>query len=300
MATNYGEARVSIDQYLVGEVRVTSAEVEPAIYTRIRFGLAWTLGMLHRSGTSDPPSEYRLIDYGGELRLGRNGPVVGSLMRPGPRLPLRALPYVSAQQDAVVVELDGARFERLEEYRAGGAVALTMRLWPQIELDGSTAVARIDEMFLSIPREDWLSVVSSVTGGHTELLEIRYHLSHAAQYRESLTELAMARAAVDSGNFDGAVLQARKSVTLLEDAVKAATGGDVATALARRIDERHVKLYTGLIARAKDMGNIKAHRAAAREYSRAEAQFAVRFAAILIEVLAALLTGRGAQTQPSA
>ena len=58
-----------------------------------------------------------------------------------------------------------------------------------------------------------------------------------------------------------------------------------------RLDERHAKLYGGLIKRAKDMGNIKAHRANARDYSRAEALFATRFATILIEVVAGVLSG---------
>ena len=50
----------------------------------------------------------------------------------------------------------------------------------------------------------------------------------------------------------------------------------VRAALADRLDDRHVKLYTAVITRAKDMGNISMHRAEAREYTRIEALFAIR------------------------
>lgn len=48
-------------------------------------------------------------------------------------------------------------------------------------------------------------------------------------------------------------------------------------------------LYGGVVKRAKDMGNITAHRAGAREYTRVEAMFAMRLATITLEVVGGLL-----------
>ena len=94
---------------------------------------------------------------------------------------------------------------------------------------------------------------------------------------------------MDRGEFDRAVMQARKAVSLMEESVRVATGDDLTGALADRLDERHVKLYTGVITRAKDMGNISVHRAEAREYTRVEALFSIRLATISLEVVAGLL-----------
>ena len=75
----------------------------------------------------------------------------------------------------------------------------------------------------------------------------------------------------------------------MEESVRAATGKDLKAALTDRIDARHAKLYEGIVKRAKDMGNITAHRAEAREYTRVEALFAIRLATITLEVVAGLL-----------
>ena len=95
---------------------------------------------------------------------------------------------------------------------------------------------------------------------------------------------------MDRGDFGRAVLQARKAVSLMEESVKAATGDNLRAALTDRIDKRHAELYGGIVARAKDMGNLTAHRPEAREYTRVEALFAIRLATISLEVVAGLLS----------
>ena len=72
--------------------------------------------------------------------------------------------------------------------------------------------------------------------------------------------------------------------------MRAATGGeDLKTVLTDRTDNRHAALYGGIVTRAKGMGNIAAHRAEHREYTRVEALFAIRLATITLEVVAGLL-----------
>ena len=66
----------------------------------------------------------------------------------------------------------------------------------------------------------------------------------------------IAQTAINAGDFDTAVLQARKAISLLEESVRSAFEADLATVLMDRLDERHAKLYVGLIKRGKDMGNI--------------------------------------------
>lgn len=290
MAAGYGAGRVTIGISHVGEVAVTGVAAAPALSPRIRFGLSWTLG--HRVGPGHGPAreEYRLVDFWGELRLGADDLLVGTLARDGPRHPLCSFDYVDTQDGPVALDLDGHRLERLEERRAGGALALTMRLWPRIEMGGATTHARVEDIRFQVPRDDWLAALRTLTGEQVDLLELRYRLVYAGGYRTSLAALRRARDAADRGDFDAAVVQARKAISLMEEGVRVATGGeDLRTVLTDRTDKRHAALYAGIVTRAKGMGNIAAHRAEHREYTRVEALFAIRLATITLEVVAGLL-----------
>ena len=289
MVTGYGDGQVTIGHTLVGHVAVTNVAAVSALSPCIRFGLSWTLGHLVRSGERNRKDAYHLIDFGGELLMGTDDRCVGQLVRDGSRHPLRSLGYVDAQEGSVALDLGGNRLEQLEESRAGGVLTLKMRLWPRVEIDGATTDARVEELRLQIPRDDWIAAVGALTGDRIDVLEIRYSLMYAGQFKTSLTELRRARNAVERGDFDSAVVKARKAVTLMEESVRKSTGDDLKAALTDTIDKRHADLYGAIVKRAKDMGNIAAHRAEAREYTRVEALFAVRLANITLEVIAGLL-----------
>lgn len=292
MAVGYGDARVSIGRTGVGRVAVTRVTAVPALTPRIRLNLAWTLGQLVSLGEGNPPEDYLIVDFGGELRLGAGDLFVGTLVRDGSRHALRSFGYVDTQTSSVALDLGSHRLERIEEHRAGAALDLRMQLWTRIEMGGGTTDARVEEMAFIVPRDDWLAVLGALTGEQIDLLEIRYDLVYAARYRASLKEIRLAREAVDRGDFNRAVLQARKAVNLMEESVKKATGEGLRAALTDRIDKRHAELYGGIVTRAKDMGNLVAHRPEAREYTRVEALFAIRLATISLEVVAGLLDVR--------
>ena len=289
MAVGYGDGRVSIGPTMVGRVAVTKVTAVPALAPRIRLELSWTLGHVARSGGGDSPNEYLLIDFGGELRLGADDLLVGTLVRDGSRHALRSFGYVDTQAGSVALDLGRHGLERMEEHRAGGALELRMRLWTRIEMGGQTTDARVEEIALKVSRDDWFAVLGVLTGERVDFLEIRYDLVYADRYKASLKEIRLAREAVDRGDFNRAVLQARKAVTLMEESVKATTGEDLRAALTDRIDKRHADLYGGIVTRAKHMGNFAAHRPEAREYTRVEALFAIRLATISLEVVAGLL-----------
>ncbi len=288
MTAGYGDGRVTIERSMVGSVAVGKVAAVPALMPRIRFELSWTLG--HWPSREGPPQgQYRILAFGVELAVGAEDLVVGTLVRDGSRHPLLSLGHVDTQVGSVALDLGSRRLERLEECRGGGALTMEMRLWARAEMGGETVDARIEGIRMRIPRDDWLAALGALTGDQIDVLEIRYHLLYADRYRSSLAELRLARDAADRGDFSRAVLQARKAVGLMEESVKAATGEDLKSALTNRIDARHAKLYAGIVKRAKDMGNIAAHRSGAREYTRVEALFAIRLATITVEVVAGLL-----------
>lgn len=237
-----------------------------------------------------PGTEFVLTDFPGQLTVTPDNLFVGNLVRDGSGHRIPSLFHVRAQTGSVALDLGGHRFEGLEEHRTGGSLTMQMQLWPGIEMGGKTIHAKVAGIQFHIPRDDWLAVVGTFTCEQVDLLEIRYHLTHANRFRPSLGVLRRARMAVDRGDFDAAVIQARKAVSFMEQSFKELDGGSLKAILSDRLDDRHVTLYGSLITRAKDMGNITAHSATAREYTRGEALFTIRLATILLELIAGLVS----------
>ena len=290
MTASYGSGEVTIAPSTVGNVAVSNVRAIPALIPRIRFDLSWTLQNLVPLGKSPPGSEFILTDFPGQLTVGPDNLFVGNLVRDASGHPIRSLPHVAAQGGSVALDLGGHRLERLEEHRAGGVLTLQMQLWPRVEMGGRTINAGVAGIQFQIPRDDWLAVLGTFTTEQIDLLEIRYHLTHASRFRPSLGVLQRAREAVDRGDYDAAVIQARKAVSLMVESFQDPDGGSLKAILSNRLDDRHVTLYWSLITRAKDMGNITAHRASAREYTRGETLFTIRLAAILFELIAGLVS----------
>lgn len=174
MATGYGDGHVTIGHTLVGRVAVANVTAVPALSPRIHFGLSWTLGHIVRPGEGDQRDAYHLIDFGGELLIGTDDRCVGQLVRDGPMHRLPSLDYVVAQQGSVALDLGRYRLEQLEESRAGGVLTLKMRLWPRVEIGGVSTDARVEELRIQIPRDDWIAVLGTLTGDQIDVLEIRY------------------------------------------------------------------------------------------------------------------------------
>lgn len=289
MTTNYGQQRITIDSQQVGSVRVTGVTYAPALAPRFRFHSNWTLTH-YRPGPrpGDERIEFRVTGIEGELRTAEREPAVGLLFQLGERQGLRSRDYADEQDCELIIDLDWFRFERLEALRQGGPLQLWIKLWPTVRCPDQLLTMRVEPFAIRIPREDWLEVITAITGDRTDLLEVRYHLSYAARFRPSLEELVVARRAVDRGETTSAVITARKAITLMEAAL---TPGDKVTleaVLADRVDAAHAKIYSNIAARIKQMGNIQVHEANAHEYSRAEALFAVRTSELLLELIASL------------
>lgn len=290
MASSYGSERLTIEASMVGNVAVSNVRPVPGLVPRIRFDLSWTLQHLPPLGEGHPWREVVLTDFPGTLMVSPDNLFVGNLVRDASGLPVRSPPHMDTQTRSVGLDLDGHRLERLEEHRAGGVLNMQMLLWPRVEVDGRAVNASVAGIQLQIPRDDWLAVVGAITGEQADLLEIRYHLTHASRFRPSLGELGRAREAVDRGDFDAAVIQARKAVSLMVESIEGPDRGSFKAILRDRLDDKHADLYAGLVSRAKVMGNLTAHRAATREYTRVEALFAIRLATILLEVIAGLVS----------
>jgi hypothetical protein len=270
-------------------VRVHGIGYASALLPRLRILLQWTLGHMSSSRPDTAPTPYEIDDVGGEVSFGTQGPVVGRLIPAAQSQRIRSYAYVTEQPSELLLDLDWYRYERIEEYRQGRSLDLWLQLWGRAYLATGQDNARIEGFTVRVPQEDWLAVHSALTGDTVNLLEIRYHLSYADQFRASLLELRQARSCIDQGDFFEAVVRARKAILLVEPVVKAHADQDLRQALARLVDDRHAEIYSTVAARLKDMGNVQVHSGSAPGYSRAEALFAVRATELMCELVGALV-----------
>ncbi len=299
MPTNYGSARVQIGHTIVGSVRVSGLSHAQALAPRLRILLGWTLGHMSSSRPDTPTTPYEIGEIGGELLLGAQGPVVGRLCPASQPQRLRSFAYVDEQHSELILDLDWYRYERLEEFRQGKSLDFWLQLWARAYLLTGPDEVRIEGFAVRVPQEDWLATHSALTSDVTDLLEVRYHLSYADQFRPSLRELRHARACIDQGDFFEAVVRSRKALLLLDPVVKASGDQDLKDALSRLVDDRHAEIYAGIAARLKDMGNVQVHSGNAPSYTRAEALFAVRTTELVCELIGALLK-RARRSSPTA
>ena len=157
MTAGYGDERVTIGRSMVGRVAVTKVAAVPALRPRIRVELSWTLGHRHSSREGQPQEKYQILDFGGELRVGADDLVVGTLVRDGSRHPLHSLGYVDTQAASVALDLGSRRLERLEECRAGGALTMEMRLWARVEMRRTEATSAARSCRRERPSASWKS-----------------------------------------------------------------------------------------------------------------------------------------------
>ena len=150
--------------------------------------------------------------------MGPDNLFVGNLVRDGSGHHIPSLSHVRAQTGSVALDLGGHRLERLEEDRAGGVLTMHMQLWPRVEMDGKTIHAKVAGIRLHISRDDWLALVGTFTGEQISWRSATNSRTRVVSGQAS--ECSSVRAAVDRGDFDAAVIQARKAASLMEESFK--------------------------------------------------------------------------------
>jgi len=294
--TDYGQGKLQISSHIAGTFRVSGFTAASALYPRLRIHLTVTLGDLQDFSLRDvgEVTSYRITNLSGELRADHLQKVVSVVCWPGAHQSLRSLSYSDSQETHLLADLDAERVERLEQYRAGGSLELWLQLWPRCETPSGVFLdSKVDCFIIRVPREDWLEVLVAFRKEYRVLLEVPMPRIVGELLPACAEEYRRAVDALDQGDYWASVVRCRKALDLMIGSLPG-TNQKTKTRdfLSEIIDDSHAKIYDGIIASARRMGSEQVHSANARQYSRAEALFAIRVTASSLELLGSFMSGR--------
>lgn len=297
MTNSLGESPLVIGSTHSGRVRLKGVEAEAALGPVLFFVLGFQLHDKPLNG--DPQDEarrYLLTDLDGDVRLGQQGPFLGTLSWSGGRNSIRSSHYGQESDLRMTCQIDWHRLEALERYRAGKRLELWMTLWPRLELEGWLVFdATISPFRCDVPLESWVSILDKLRGEHTEILEVRIPPFAAGEFEAAMAKLRDARRYVDRGDYPAAIVacrQASETIAIIARG-KDKTADGVREILIPLVGKERAKSYSQVLGAAKMLGNVELHTDVEHGYSRSEALFAIRTLESLVELLGDILSGTG-------
>lgn len=293
--SSYGETDLQIEARNAGRIRLLHVFADNALYPRL--GLALGISLDDPTKIEGLPEKLEVRDLVGELRTNEHGGAVGVVRWLERRHSVKPQSYHQEHQLRLICELDPWRLEVLERHRAGGPLQLYLQVWPLV-VSGSEPLSATARSFrVSIPREDWLEVVSGMIGSHFDIVEIQYTAREAERFKRAIALTATARKRIGAGEYDSAVAECRKVIEALTMEVRQEFPEEPLNRLFQaRTDERRAKEYSGLISKLKQLTGFAIHEFGVPvTYSRGEAQFVLRVTESVLSLVGSLTL----PTQPS-
>lgn len=293
---SFGECQLLIENWVIGEVTIQDVFHGAAVFPRVCFRLGISLHELphQRLHDAEPVASFYITELRGELRLDEKGPALGLLERIGTRSIIRSAAHRIDCHIEIACELDWARLDAIEEWRAGGELALWLVLWPSMANKEGYLSCSVLPIRAVIPRQRWLDFLGSVTGTRRTLVEITVPTLAAPEFQASMGHLQDARQKVNQGSFDEAVVCCRRAIEALLVALNIPNKAPVLQELlTTATDAERAKEYAGILARLKNLGNMTVHREEAAElFMRSEALFVVASTTHFVALMATLLGPR--------
>ena len=288
--SSLGQSEVTIGATRCGTVRVETVHGVPALRPRLVIRLRVDLKPVSSTFEGQPAiKEYSLSGISGDLKLKEGLRSVG-LVHPL-REPWRiaAQSYPHEDQLDMVCDLDHLVIERIEEARSGEELDLQLELWPEfVRPEGSSVgYSAIRPIDVRVPRPLWHSFLESAEYGRYELVEIRIPVEHGEAVSRAVAALKRAESRLRAGEWNAAVGEVRKVVEALEDR----STEQLKAAIRSRFGDHRGQPYNSVVSKLKQLASIEHHEfGTGVELSRAEARFAVRAAAGLVEIVSEVRT----------
>jgi len=168
----------------------------------------------------------------------------------------------------------------IEEYRAGAPPTFFLALWPTLVAGGTFLDAEVRPLRVTIPRDVWLDYVGRARRERFEVLEIPLPAMVAPELSLSFEMLRKARAAVDRGEFDQALIFCRQALEASREHLPARPKESREEAaslfLQSVLPEDHAEHYARIIAASKKLMNRPAHlQSDPAPFTRSEANFVI-------------------------
>lgn len=317
--SSLGECELTSGSYVVGKVRALSiypaAAAYPCINIRLSCSLLNSPEARHLGDTG--LINYRMHDLTGELRLTEYADSIGPIRWTGDRQgsPRSSDKGYESQLD-VVCDLDLVRLEVIETHRDGRAPKLWLQLWPTFVQESRWIDASVRSFALDIPRDDWLTCLTSLHRGRSEIIEVRFESSEAEFFNRALSHTAESRNRILLGDYNQAVAACRLAIDEMFSTLNAEraefqsrengeagrqppgpetfASSSLRAVLGQHTDEARSAEYRRILKGLKDLTHLPHHiSSGTRSYSRAEAQFIVRTTENFLAMVGALAARSG-------
>ena len=287
---SYGEARIMLGSYIIGDVRVDAIYSASGVYPRLGLRLSITL----RDGPDDSacPGTFTLIGITGELRLVRDSDAFGVLHWIKQQEVLRSSVQGSENQVELICELDPWRLEHIERHRGGGEFVMWMQLWLRALGEKSYVKMDVDVFQLCPPRDRWLEFLNNARKCVLEVIEVSYPDLKAGVFHAALQHTHKARKLIDTGQYNEALACCRRAIEALEHELPPSTENVVLEVLKTSTNDRSAKEYSGIVSKIKQLAGMAIHDYGKEiSFSRAEACFLVGVTERVIVLIGKLISG---------
>lgn len=304
-----GEERIqSAAGRLLGQCHVRGIHSGTAIFPRLVIQLGISLSDIHpqSSGVVAFRGEeikeivrYKIVDIWGELVIGSHQ-TVGVLQWLSKRHHVHSFSYPNEDQVELICDLDGSRLAKLEQFRNGGDLDLSLALQFTTETlepapSGGTRPidARVSTFRFSISRDEWLKFLERVGFSSARVFEIKFKPEPDDAFVRAMDYLSAAQIKVEQGRYNEAVANSRMVFDEITRRVPHERTKDVFEA---HTHPSRAEQYTDILLKVKKLTNRAVHaQADPVTFSRHEAQFIVATTGYLLALL-----GDATFAQPSA
>jgi hypothetical protein len=275
------ETSLSFNQWDVGKIRVLRVSSEPALEPRLAFQFECNLSVPSRAQIG----KVKLARIGGELRT-CEGKFIAPLEIAEPFLGVSTGTGNGIGSFQAFADIDWSRFAILEATRADKSASFQFRIVYWLVADHAEAQPSWGTFVGSVPIEDWCKVLESLGQGRFEIFTMRMAPSFSDATGLATKRIQEARALLEKGEFDAAVVAGRRSLEGLAQAVdrgqltpvlKAA----ISQSLGTKKGEPIGRILSGLL----DLLALGAHETGAGDFVRRDAEFAIRVTASFIALV---------------
>jgi hypothetical protein len=296
---SFGEQHLDVEDYSrCGTVRVLGIYSDSALYPRLGIRLGVTVREILPSG--DMPAlrqggltKYEVTIREGELRLDNGGPLVGLLRPTQADTEFRSSQYHSESHTALAVDLDLARIEAIEKYRAGRPASLSLIVWPTaVTREGKRLRIAMGPLLFEIPHDKWAQFLSDVKYGDYEIIEMKRPTIDGPAFAEVRAQLDLARQRIINGQYNSALAALRTGWDRFYEETRADGRPPIEQMLVAATDEVRGAAYVTIMKQAKEICHKAVHKPEASiPITRAEAVFVLRTAENCMALVGELVGG---------
>lgn len=285
------EINIIVHHYEALKIWVSDVVADEASFPRLRFNIKYKL-LEYPDRVDHPLKDYELIDLEGDLRLSERQDTIGSLRWIGKRHQYNSTVTSSESHISMFCDLDLHRIEKIEQFRDGKGPVFWLELWPTFAGKGPFYNIDSRPARIVIPQDKWVQILDGIGYGDFEIIEITRGELDKELYSKSISYLKQAHSRLNYGDYDGCLMNCRKSI---ESMIKATPKGkgkqDEAfqAVLVKQVGADRASYLSGIISRVKKWTNIAAHsQGETVKHSRLEAQFVLNSTLNLLHLIGGL------------